>query len=260
MQFNVKVEGKFCYSESGEGDVLLLLHGLFGNVANFEHVIAHFSTHFNIVVPILPLYELPIRETTVDGLSQYLEEFTNYKGFKQFHLMGNSLGGHVALVYTLQHPEKIKSLILTGSSGLFERAFGETMPKRGDYEYIRSKTQQTFYKPEVASQALIDEVFNIVNDREKALRIVSLAKSAIRHNMAEEIKQITAPTFLVWGKNDSITPPFVGEEFHKLIPHSQLVWIDECGHAPMMEQPEEFNKLLEGYLRSIDETVSIDSH
>jgi pimeloyl-ACP methyl ester carboxylesterase len=60
---------------------------------------------------------------------------------------------------------------------------------------------------------------------------------------------------LIWGKNDNITPADVAEEFHKLIPHSELRWIDACGHIPMMEQPEAFNKLLEGFLRSLKQTV-----
>lgn len=260
MQFDVISEDKFKYVERGEGDVLVLLHGLFGNLANFEHVVAYFSDKCRVVVPFLPLYELPIRETTVDGLTQYVADFIEYKGYERINLLGNSLGGHVALVYTLMQPHRVNSLILTGSSGLFERAFGETMPKRGDYEYIRNKTRQTFYNPEVATKELIDEVFDIVNDREKALRILSLAKSAVRHNMAEEVRNITAPTCLIWGKNDTITPPFVAEEFHKLIPHSRLAWIDECGHAAMMEQPGEFNKLLEGFLRSVNQTATIDGH
>jgi 2-hydroxy-6-oxonona-2,4-dienedioate hydrolase len=258
MQFDIISEERFKYAEKGKGEVLVLLHGLFGNLANFQHVVAYFSDKYRVVVPFLPLYELPIRETTVDGLVQYVHEFIAHKGYEQIHLLGNSLGGHVALVYALQHPEKVSSLILTGSSGLFERAFGETMPKRGDYEYIKHKTQQTFYNPAIATKELIDEVFDIVNDREKALRILSLAKSAVRHNMSEEVKAITTPTYLIWGRNDNITPPFVAEEFHKLIPNSTLAWIEECGHAAMMEQPDAFNKLLERFLRSVKQTVTVD--
>jgi pimeloyl-ACP methyl ester carboxylesterase len=56
---------------------------------------------------------------------------------------------------------------------------------------------------------------------------------------------------LIWGKNDTVTPPFVAEEFHKLIPNSQLHFIDKCGHAPMMEVPGEFNDLLFTFLQSL---------
>jgi pimeloyl-ACP methyl ester carboxylesterase len=125
---------------------------------------------------------------------------------------------------------------------------GETYPKRGNYDFIKKKTELTFYDPRVASTELVDEVFEIVNNRLKAIKIISLAKSAIRHNLGDELREITAPTLLIWGKNDTITPPLVAEEFHRLIPHSELHYINQCGHAPMMEVPAEFNRILEEFL------------
>jgi pimeloyl-ACP methyl ester carboxylesterase len=157
----------------------------------------------------------------------------------------------VGLVYVLKTPEKIKSLTLTGSSGLFENAMGDSYPKRGDYEYIKNKTAQTFYDPAVATKELVDEVFEITCNRIKVIKILALAKSAIRNNLAEELHQIKQPTMLIWGKNDIVTPPFVAEEFKKLIPNSQLQFIDKCGHAPMMEVPNEFNIILENFLQSL---------
>lgn len=247
----ITVKDRFKYIEEGQGEPILMLHGLFGSLANFEHVIAKFSSDYHTIVPILPLYDLPIRESTVDGLVQYLSDFIDFFDFKKVHLVGNSLGGHVALVYTLNCPDKVASIILTGSSGLFEKAFGDTMPKRGDYEYLKVKTEQTFYDPKIATKELVDDVYETVMDREKAIRVVVMAKSAVRHNLSVELKQIMCPTLLIWGKNDNITPPFVGEEFNRLIPHSKLIFIDKCGHAPMMERPKEFNQILGEFLKSL---------
>ena len=172
-------------------------------------------------------------------------------------MLGNSLGGHVGLLHVLRHPERIKSLTLTGSSGLFENGMGDTYPKRGDYEYIKKKTQLTFYSPEVASKELVDEVYEIVNSRIKVIKIIALAKSAIRTNLGDELNQITKPTLLVWGNDDTITPPFVGQEFNKLIPKSELFIIDKCGHAPMMERPEEFNSILYKFLTKLNESAAV---
>ena len=177
-----------------------------------------------------------------------MEQFIEARGYQNIHLLGNSLGGHVGLVYILKHPEKIKSLILTGSSGLYENAMGDTYPKRGDYEYIKNKTAQTFYDPNVATKELVDEVFEITRNRIKVIKVLALAKSAIRNNLGAELNEIKQPTLLIWGKNDTVTPPLVGEEFNKLIPNSQLHFIDKCGHAPMMEVPDEFNTILEQFL------------
>jgi pimeloyl-ACP methyl ester carboxylesterase len=135
---------------------------------------------------------------------------------------------------------------------LYENAFGGSFPRRESYDFVKEKVEYTFYDPATATKDLVDEVFGMVNDRHKVIRILAMAKSAIRHNMAKEVHKIEAPTALIWGKNDKITPPDVAEEFNKLIPNSELHWIDKCGHAPMMERPEEFNRLLKGFLNKLE--------
>ncbi len=248
MDYEIQQEGKFRYIEVGEGEPLVLLHGLFGALSNFMDLIEHFRKSHKVVVPMLPLFELDLLHTSVGGLEKFVHKFIETKNYDNIHLLGNSLGGHVALVHILKHPQRIKTLILTGSSGLFENGMGDTYPKRGDREYIRKKTELTFYNPAMATEELVNEVFEITNNRLKVIKIIALAKSAIRNNLNEELSQIRQPTCLIWGNNDTITPPFVGKEFNRLIPSSELYFIDECGHAPMMEVPEAFNKVLEQFL------------
>jgi len=248
MEYEIKHSGKFKYVEEGEGQTLLLLHGLFGALSNFKDLVDHFKNTYRVIIPLLPLYDLTLIETSVSGLSRYVQKFIEHKNLNNIHLLGNSLGGHVGLVYTLKHQELIKSITLTGSSGLFENGMGETYPKRGDYNYVQKKTELTFYDPKVATKELVDEVFGIINNRIKALKIIALARSAIRHNLGDELNEIKIPTCLIWGMNDTITPPMVAEEFHKLLPNSELHWIDKCGHAPMMEVPIEFNNILTTFL------------
>jgi 2-hydroxy-6-oxonona-2,4-dienedioate hydrolase len=251
MSYNIKQDGKFKFIEEGEGEPLMLLHGLFGALSNFQQLISHFSKTNKVVVPLLPLLELDLLHTSVGGLQKFVQRFIEHRNYNNIHLLGNSLGGHVGLVYILKHPERIKSLILTGSSGLFENGMGDSYPKRGDKEYIRKKTQLTFYDPTLATEELVNEVFEITNNRLKVIKIIALAKSAIRNNLGEELSQIKQPTCLIWGNNDTITPPFVGKEFNRLIPNSELHFVDKCGHAPMMEVPEDFNKILDGFLNKL---------
>jgi pimeloyl-ACP methyl ester carboxylesterase len=205
----------------------------------------------------LPLLELDLLHTSVGGIEKFVHKFIEHKSYTNIHLLGNSLGGHVAMLYVLKHPENIKSLILTGSSGLFESGMGDTYPKRGDYEYIRTKTELTFYDPKMATKELVDEVFEITSNRLKVIKIITLAKSAIRNNLGEELNEIKQPTLLVWGNNDTITPPFDGREFNRLIPNSELHFIDQCGHAPMMEVPNEFNKILHQFLTKLNEPAAV---
>lgn len=251
MNYEVIEQEGFKYIETGEGEPLVLLHGLMGELSNWEHTLDYFSGRYKVIVPILPIYELPILTLGVKSLSKYLHRFLKFKRLSQVVLIGNSLGGHVGLVFTSAHQEFVKALVLTGSSGLYENAFGGSFPKRENYEFIKEKVAFTFYDPATATKELVDEVFKTVNDRSRVIRILALAKSAIRHNMSKELKRITIPVSLIWGRQDKVTPPEVAIEFHELLPNSELNWVDKCGHAPMMEQPQEFNKYLEKFLDRI---------
>jgi pimeloyl-ACP methyl ester carboxylesterase len=251
MTDKLKTEGGFTYAEAGEGPTIIVLHGLMGALSNFGGTFNYFSNNgFKVLIPELPLYSLPLIKTNVKNLAAFLKDFLEYKEIDNAILLGNSLGGHIALYFTKHYPEKVKALILTGSSGLYEKAMGDSFPKRGNYEYIEQKAQQVFYDPKTATKELVDDVYETVNDRMKALKTLSIAKSAIRHNMANDLLHMQQPACLIWGKQDGVTPPEVAEDFNKLLPNSDLFWIDKCGHAAMMEQPEEFNTILHNWLTS----------
>jgi pimeloyl-ACP methyl ester carboxylesterase len=250
MRYSVKKHKDYRYMDEGKGPVLLLLHGLFGALSNWDSVIESFQSRYRVVIPVMPIYEMPIKQAGIDGLVQFVEEFVRCMELQSSCLLGNSLGGHVAMVYCLRNPDACSGLILTGSSGLFENAMGGSFPRRGSYGYIKERVEYTFFDPQTATKELIDEVYEITSSIPKCLRIVSIAKSAQRHNMAKEIIHIKKPTLLVWGLNDTITPPLVAYEFNKLIQGSELHFIDRCGHAPMMEQPARFNALLTKFLQS----------
>ena len=249
MDLKLYEAGEFKFIETNPGKpVLMLLHGLMGALSNFDGIIKGFGDKYNVVVPLLPIFELPIRKVSVKGFVEYVERFVIHKGYSDINILGNSLGGHVALLYVLANQEKVNSLTITGSSGLFESAMGSTFPKRGNYEYIKQKTQDTFFDPAVATKELIDEVYETVNDNGKVIRILATAKSAIRHNVGDDLGNITAPTLIIWGKEDKVTPYFVGEKFNELINGSVLIGVDKCGHAPMMERSDKFNESLFEFL------------
>lgn len=241
-------EGNFQYFEKGEGHPIVILHGLFGALSNFESLVDEFSKKYRVLVPIMPMYDMPIISTNIKNFTKYIEKFIEYKKLNKFTILGNSLGGHISLVYTKRNPEKVHSMVLTGSSGLYENAFGGSFPRREDKEYLRKKIALTFYDPAIVTDELVDQLYNIVMDKGKLIRVLSVAKSAIRHNMAKDLPNFTMPVCLIWGKNDNVTPPHVAEEFNEKLPDSDLYWIDKCGHAPMMEHPEEFNKILASWL------------
>ena len=250
MKNNLRKEGKFTYLEIGEGTPIVILHGLMGGLSNFDGVVDYFpSKGYKVLIPELPLYSMSLLKTSVGTFAKYLKEFVDFKDLNKVILLGNSLGGHIALLTTKLYPEIVKGLVITGSSGLYENAMGESYPRRGDYDFIKKKAQNVFYDPAVATKEIVDDVYETVSDRNKLVKTLAIAKSAIRHNMAKDLPKMTTPTCIIWGKNDNVTPPEVAEDFHRLLPDSDLYWVDKCGHAAMMELPEEFNEILSGWLK-----------
>ncbi|GGG95594.1 alpha/beta hydrolase [Polaribacter pacificus] len=250
MTKTLKTEGNFTYAEAGEGQAIIILHGLMGALSNFDSTFDHFSAKgYKVLIPELPLYSLPLLKTNVKNLTKFLHSFITYKKLDKVVLLGNSLGGHIGLYFTKHYPDKVAALVLTGSSGLYENSMGDSYPKRGDRGYVTKKAQDVFYDPSIATEELIDDVYVVINDRNSLIRTLSIAKSAIRHNMANDLPTMQQPTCLIWGKQDKVTPPEVAIDFNKLLPDSDLFWIDKCGHAAMMETPEKFNEILENWLK-----------
>ncbi|HEY0091873.1 MAG TPA: alpha/beta hydrolase [Flavobacterium sp.] len=250
MEHILRKEGKYKYFEAGEGRAIVVLHGLMGGLSNFDGVADYFPNKgYKVIIPELPIYTQNLLKTNVKAFARYVKDFITYKELDRVILLGNSLGGHIALYHTKMYPEKMAGLVITGSSGLYESAMGDSYPRRGDYEYIREKAQDVFYDPAIATKEIVDEVYTVANDRIKLIKTLTIAKSAIRHNMGKDLAKMHVPTCIIWGRNDKVTPPEVAEEFHNRLPNSSLYWIDKCGHAAMMERPDEFNELMYEWLK-----------
>ncbi len=251
MTENLITEGEFTYAEAGKGQAIVILHGLMGALSNFNETFDHFSTKgYHVLIPELPLYSLPLLKTNIKNLAKFLNDFIEFKKLDRVVLVGNSLGGHIGLYFANHYPEKVKALALTGSSGLYENSMGDSYPRRGDRDYVTAKARDVFYDPAIATEELVDDVYSVINDRNSLIRTLAIAKSAIRHNMAKDLPSMSQPTCLIWGKQDKVTPPEVAVDFNKLLPDSDLFWIDKCGHAAMMEKPQEFNEVLDKWITS----------
>lgn len=242
-------ENGYNYLSVGSGQPILILHGLMGGLSNFDGVFKYFPKQgYQVIAPELPIYNSSLLNTNVKFFAKFVYKFIKFKNLRDVIILGNSLGGHVGLIFSKLYPKLIKGLVLTGSSGLYENSMGDSYPKREDYNYIKERTEAVFFDPKIATKKIVDEVYETVNDRKKLIKILAMAKSAIRHNMAKDLPKIDVETALIWGKQDTVTPPDVATDFNKLMPNSDLFWIDKCGHAPMMEHPKKFNEILAGWL------------
>lgn len=229
---------------------LVFLHGMFGGLSNYDALVEYIDD-YNIYVPAIPLYEFKARKLTFTNMAKWLHSFMEALEIDNPILLGNSMGGHLALEYTVQHPENVAGLILTGSSGLQERDFGSTFPRRNDRDYVRKQAAITFYDDDFVTEELMDEIMEVINDRSNLLNVLAIARETHEYSMEDYLPEIDQEVLLIWGKQDEITPPKVAEEFHKALPNSRLKWIDKCGHAPMMEHPEKFAFHLNEFLSEL---------
>lgn len=220
--------------QSNQYPDLILLHGLFGGLSNFEPVMGKIMPELNVWAPRMPLYQN--RNVTVPALSEWLLEWMAVKGIKKAVIGGNSLGGQVAVHVANTFPEAVSGLVLIGSSGLYEQGFGGSVPRRFDREYIRKKAEEVFFGQHV-NDGMIDEITSQLANRDSLKNIVLLARSSREHGVHAMLPRILQPVLLLWGKEDRITPPDVAWRFHQGLPVSRLRFIDQCGHVPMMEQP-----------------------
>ena len=148
----IKEEGKFKWIEEGKGGhPIILLHGLMGGCDNFGEMVDFISEEYHVYGLDLKLFKGRLLKVSVKDLSNYLYKFMNQLGIKSAVLIGNSMGGHIALIFAKDHPEMVDGMILTGSSGLFENSLGSSFPRRGDKDYIRTKAEEVFYDPKVAT-------------------------------------------------------------------------------------------------------------
>jgi len=225
---------------------LVMLHGMFGGLSNYDPIIEHVGD-YNIFVPSIPLYEFSARELSIRRLSRWLHGFLDEMDISEPVLLGNSMGGHLALDYTIQEPNNVLALILTGSSGIQEKDFGSSFPRRRDREFIRKQAALTFYE-DLVDDVIMDEIMSVVTSPSKLLNMLAIARDTHEYNVEEYLEEISHPTLLVWGRNDQITPPHVARTFEQQLPDARLRWIDKCGHAPMMEHPQTFALCLNEFL------------
>jgi 2-hydroxy-6-oxonona-2,4-dienedioate hydrolase len=223
---------------------IVMLHGMFGGPENWRAIIPHLPRNWYPLIPRIPFFDNEIPLNSISAVVDYVQSYLNNIDSNHVVLMGNSLGGHIAALLAVNIPEQVRGLVLTGSSGLFERGFSKVPGTHPHREWIYAKCCEVFFDSCHVTDALVQSVLEVVYDRRKAKILIQLAKSAKRDNIAEKLAQIICPTLLIWGKQDQITHHEVASEFHRSISNSVLVFLDNCGHVPMMEHPAKFGRVV----------------
>jgi 2-hydroxy-6-oxonona-2,4-dienedioate hydrolase len=239
---------EFRWLERGAGEPVVLLHGLMGQMRHWEPVLEALVEECRPIALTLPIFHPALPEASIDELARYVVRFLDALEIPRVVVGGNSLGGHVALRLTLEHADRVSGVVLTGSSGLFERSFTSGVPHRPDRKYVRHKMEEVFFDPRLVTDGWVDDVHRVLTTAASALRVLRFARDARRDNLEGRLKEIRVPALLVWGLDDRITPPEVAERFRARLPDAQLWQLPRCGHAPMLEWPEAFADIVADWL------------
>lgn len=247
----LQTKSNHIYFEIGVGRPVIFCPGLFGGIYNILEVFEYFSDNYRMLMPFFPMYDMPVHKTNIKSLGHYLGEFIEDLCLKDVVIIGSSMGGGIAMIHTLSNPSKVKAMILCGSSGISNIPLTSGFFKRKNYENIKMQTKNIFHNKEIPPDEMMEEIYNLILSYENAIRAIRLTKSVRKYKMHSDIMQIKTPTLLIWGKNDPITPPEIGVEFHQLLSNSVLHCLDNCGHVPTQEKPAEVIELIKGFFKKI---------
>jgi pimeloyl-ACP methyl ester carboxylesterase len=235
------------YIDIGDGAPVVLLHGLFGKVSMWKSTVDALSKHYRVIVPRLPLFELPADQSNISHLAELLNEFIEWHRLTDVNLVGHAMGGQVALSYAHDHPRNVDKIVLAGSSGMFESTDFQaaTSAEVNDYNYIDEQVRSAFYRADETPETLVDEIYATI--KSKGARIGSFIESSKQNRVEMFLNRLDHRVMLLWGLEDKITPPEVALHFHDFLQNSEVRFIEKCGHLPMIEEPELFSKHLRSF-------------
>ena len=248
---------KIQYVEAGSGPTVILLHGLGGSSVVWNFNIGPLAEKYHVVVPDQigfgksdkPLVNYRIR-TYVDFLDQFCKQLR----IERATLVGNSMGGWIAAMFTASFPDRVDKLVLVDAAGY-------TPPKDFDMRTLFSLNPTTregmkilvskvFYNKAFHTDAAIDQAMAVRLAAGDGYTINSITESTIRGEdfLDDVVKTIKRPALIVWGRQDGLVSLADGERFNKDIVGSKMVVIEQCGHMPNAEKPGEFNAALLKFL------------
>lgn len=242
---------KIKYVEAGSGPVVVLLHGLGGNSANWAFNTPALAQKFRVIVPDQIGFgqsDKPFINYHIGTYVDFLDKFLAELKVERATLVGNSMGGWVAALYTLRYPAKVERLVLVDSAGFappkdfnIGALAGLNPSTRAEMKLLAG---MVFHNPLFKSDAAIDVLLTQRLSAGDGYTIQRLADSIHRGDdmLDGKLAAVKQPVLLIWGREDGLTPlAREGEMFKRELPSAQMIVFDNCGHAPQIEKAVEFN-------------------
>lgn len=252
---------KIYYQEAGAGPDVILLHGLGGDRSNWNATVPALAAKFHVFVPDQVGFgqsDKPMIDYRVATLVDFLNAFYKKAGITKATLVGNSLGGWVAMDFALAHPEKVNRLVLVDSAGYSQKRTGAAPLTRElllglNPSTIAGEKQlmgAVFYNKAFATDQFAEQALMMHLRKNDSYTIDRFIDSILRGEDVVDGKlgAIKAPTLVMWGREDAIVPLAAGKALAEDISGAQTVILDSCGHVPQAECAGPFNAALLKFL------------
>jgi pimeloyl-ACP methyl ester carboxylesterase len=240
--------------QGGHGEALVLVHG-FGTEAsvNWHAQLPTARRRFQVVAPDLPGFgasERIVDERTIAFQVECLRDLIAHLGCAPVHLVGHSMGGWISLAFAVAYPELVTRLVVVDAAGLrFDPDLSvQRMLLPETATDVQALMQANFQQPPWLPRFVLRDVLRTcqrdLHTRTEVLRQLAYGSEFLDDRFTE----IVAPTLVVWGRGDPITPLALGERLAAGIPGAELAVFDDCAHSPNLERPARFNRLMLAFL------------
>lgn len=255
--------------EAGQGDPLVLLHGGGGYAEAFLKNLIPLSKNFHVYVPDMighGFTDAPEVDYKIPLFVEHLRDFLDAARIKQAHISGESLGGWVAAWMAIEHSERVRSVILNTTAGIHDlnvpgvaklKARSKELAANFTKENVKKRIEWLFHNPADVTDEMVEVRFRIyarpgILKASESWFDWAFSEACEPYRLIpENVKKIKVPTLILWTRqNPGTTWQMAEEKLHKQLPESQFVVMDNCGHWPQWEQPEEFNKILIEFFKS----------
>ncbi len=260
------VEGtRVRYVDVGEGPPVVLLHGFASSIENWVTVMPRLVKDHRVIAIDLRGFgwtDRPVADYSPEGQAKLLRAVLDERKVEKASIVAHSWGSSVALAYALAYPDQVDRLVLYDAwvyesqlPSMFHMArakgFGEMLYALFYTERYDERLALGFYNPEIITEQLVEDVERAFERPGTRFAALETVRGMTFDSMESKYRTITAPTLLMWGREDLVSPVSIGERLLRQLPNSKLNVYPRCGHFPMLEAVGDSNRDLVRFLGGV---------
>ncbi len=258
------------WAQGDWGTQVVLIHGISGSVDDWIKNISVLAQHHRVYAMDLVGFgrcDMGVHDISLENMTDFIRRFMQTQSIQAADIVGHSLGGRLAIHFAAKFPEMTRHLVLAASSGLGTGVALSlrltSIPYVGELLWRPSRSsvglglRGIVYNPAVITREMVDASYQCVARSGSGKSFLSVLRTGVSwrgqresfvRSTRDDLARISAPTLVIWGKQDHVLPPAHAQVVADIVPNAKLVFFDRCGHLPQLEHADEFNSVVLGFL------------